>query len=363
MKKRIEKRGALLPLLAIVMLLCSLPAWADDQEYKKKKEINQSYDISMSDLLQVDNRYGNITIAYWSKSEAAFRVVIESKSNNEKRAQEEIDRIKVEFKKSNGIVSAITNMEDRKGSWSWGSSNNSSVTIHYYINIPNGMAMNLEQMYGNIELPANNEGKCQLTVKYGNLFGGNFKAPLTVAAKYSNVTVGDVNQANFEVGYAGNVKVGNANTFTIDSKYSNLTIQSAKQLNVEKKYGSLKVDKAERVRLDMKYSDATFQSIEQSLEATDVSYGNLTVNRMSGQFEKVQVSARYGNLNLGIPANAAFTVAAESMKYGNVSVNGFTITSSEKSDKSEYHSVINNGTQRTVQFNGNGYGSLKVFSY
>ena len=51
----------------------------------KKKEINKSFNVGKNDILQVDNRYGNITVTHWSKSEVSIRVVIEAKAATRKR--------------------------------------------------------------------------------------------------------------------------------------------------------------------------------------------------------------------------------------------------------------------------------------
>lgn len=55
-------------LLTFVLLLCNLSAIARPQEKIKKKEISQSYSVSAGDRLQVENRYGNITVTHWNQN-------------------------------------------------------------------------------------------------------------------------------------------------------------------------------------------------------------------------------------------------------------------------------------------------------
>ena len=73
-------------LLMLLVLFCSVSGWAAKQESIKKKEINKSFNVGKNDILQVDNRYGNITVTHWSKSEVSIRVVIEAKARNEEKA-------------------------------------------------------------------------------------------------------------------------------------------------------------------------------------------------------------------------------------------------------------------------------------
>lgn len=72
-------------LLMLLVLFCSVSGWAAKQESIKKKEINKSFNVGKNDILQVDNRYGNITVTHWSKSEVSIRVVIEAKAVMTKR--------------------------------------------------------------------------------------------------------------------------------------------------------------------------------------------------------------------------------------------------------------------------------------
>ncbi len=55
-----------------VLLLCNLSAIARPQEKIKKKEISQSYSVSAGDRLQVENRYGNITVTHWNQNTVAI---------------------------------------------------------------------------------------------------------------------------------------------------------------------------------------------------------------------------------------------------------------------------------------------------
>ena len=87
-------------LLMLLVVFCSVSGWAAKQESIKKKEINKSFNVGKSDILQVDNRYGNITVTHWSKSEVSIRVVIEAKARNEERAQNIIDRISIRMEKT-----------------------------------------------------------------------------------------------------------------------------------------------------------------------------------------------------------------------------------------------------------------------
>ena len=84
------------------------------------------------------------------------------------------------------------------------------MTINYYIQMPPKLAADLNQKYGNINLPSDNNGNMDIHVKYGNLNAGNFTANAMIEAKYGNIEVGNLQDAQLDLGYVGTAKIRNA---------------------------------------------------------------------------------------------------------------------------------------------------------
>lgn len=348
-------------LLTWLCALCSLPALADRPaalDYKKQKEVVESFKVGSNDLLQIDNRYGNITVTHWSKNEVQIRVKIEAKASRETKAQEALDRVRIELKKEGGVVSGITTLKSQNN-WS-GNNSGESLTIDYFISMPSALASDLSQKYGNINLPDQNDGKCSLHLKYGNLYAGNFSQTLDLEAKYGNVDMGHLSEARMDLGYIGSMTCKDARELMVESKYSKLDIGKIQTLVLEEKYGNLSAASIDRGRIELKYGDATIGLLKTELDVDALGYGSLTVKEVSPSFTHINVDARYGSLYLNIPAKTAFTVKAEDMRYGNYNLEGFNVTSSEKEDKNDYRSEVNGGGSRRIYFNGNGYGNLTI---
>lgn len=343
-------------LLAVLILFCSLTGWAEKAESVKKKEYNKSFNVSLSDLLQVDNRYGNITITHWSKNEVSIQVVVEAKARDSERAQASIDRVKIDLNKSGNVVSAITSLKEQN----WSGGNNERLTINYYINIPSKLSIDLSQKYGNINLPEKNEGKSILHAKYGNINGGSFTAQLDLESAYGNVELGSVENAALDLAYCGHASLKNAGSLTIDSKYSNLNLGDVKKLNLEKKYGNIQIQQVGKATMEIKYSKASIDVLTQELIADELDYSTLSVNDVASDFSRIAVSARYGKLNLDLPEKASFTVVANSIKYGSYDIKGFNVTRSNVENKTNYRSEVNGGGGGRIEFEGNNYSNLRI---
>lgn len=354
-----SNRG-ILPLLTFFLLLGSVFASAKEYAHEKKKEYKQSFSAGPGDQLQVDNRFGNITVTHWGKNEVEIRVTVETHNNNEKRAQADLDRINVAMDKKGNTISAITSMNDSK----WNNDNNTNsdnnqITINYYISMPAKLTADLSQKFGNITLPENNPGKCTLRSKFGNIYAGNFTGQLTIESKYGNVDLGNVENAVLDLGYVGSTTIKNAKQLNIDSKYSNTTIGNVDNLQLSNKYGNVKLENVDKASIETKYGDANIALLKNELDA-EVGYGSLTIKEVSANFRRITAEARYSNLNLHIPSKAAFRVEAEGMKYGNYDISGFKITNSSKDGNGIFRNEVNNGGQAVIRFEGNSYSNLNI---
>lgn len=344
-------------LLFVILIMLAPITRAETLDNTKKKEINQTFKVSTNDRLQIENRYGSITITHWNKNEVAIQVVVESKARSESDAQRGLDRVSIELKQSGNTVYGITSLKNQSG---WNNDNN-RININYYISMPSKLSANLSQKYGNINLPEKNEGEYTMEVKYGNITAGSFTAPLRIDAGYSDIKLDDVKTLQMEVAYCGNVAINNGDIMQIDSKYSNLTMRNISQLNIDKKYGNLQVQNVDKMSIDVKYSECFVERIKDELNISSLSYTTLTVKELAAGFKQVRAEARYGNLNLSISPKASFKVNAKAMKYGNVEIKGFNISNTNIEDKVNYYYQINGGSGSSIiDFAGNNYSNIKI---
>ena len=355
MKRKCINCGRLL-LTVVLLWICGAMAMANPQEVVKTKSINRTFQLEANDELEVDNKYGEITVAHWERNEVLIQVEIESRAASEKVAQANLDRITIEMNQWGHGIKAETVIASNKGNWSHGSA---SFSTRYLIKMPASLKTELSQKYGNINLPRSNNHDMEVSVKYGNLSAGDFVGRLELEAKYGNVAVGNLTKASMELGYAGSVRIGDADQLDIEIKYSNLKVQKVNSLQLNSGYSDLSAEQIGKALIEMRYGNAKIKSLEQSLEAETFSYSNLTVNRLDEHFKLLAVEARFSNVRASIAAGASFNVDAEEMKYGTCKLRGLNLTKHEKSDEA-VHAQVNGGNHGWIRFEGGGHSNLSV---
>ena len=298
--------------------------------------------------------------------------MIEAKACNDEKAQAIIDRVDIRMEKMGNTVSAVTSLRSQNGN----GGSNESFTINYYVNMPSELTCDLTQKYGNIIMPENNKGKCDLHVKYGNLNGGNFTGPLSIDVQYGNMDISDVDNATLDLAYCGKSSIRNGSQLNIDSKYSNLSLGNVRKMNTEAKYGDIHIDRLDNGYMELKYGNCKIDELKQGITVDELSYSTLTIKDLASNFDKVNVDARYGNLNIYIDVNASFRVVANNMKYGNCKVQGgFNIqrrnqdensvgfdSRDDQRNKNNYTLDVNNGKNGRINFEGNSYSNIKVMA-
>ena len=340
--------------LLLMLFLCTNLLWAEDQEIARKKEYTQSFAARPDNNLFLDSKYGNITITHWKKDEVAFRVVVESKARSEQQAQKILERVRITLKKEGKTIMGLTEVRSAT------EFNNANFSINYYISMPSWMTTNIEQKYGNIQMPESNKGLCTIEIKYGNLEAGSFTQPLQLNAKYSNVTLGFLAGGKLVEAYSGKASVDGAEELAIDSKYSNLQINKIGTLTIKNKYGQLSIKEVNTLNASIKYSEAKVGYLERRLNCESLDYSNIDITKADAKFDYIEVDSQFGNLYVGLPLNASFKVKADDIAYGDCDVSRrFKDTHREKHDDSDYYE-INNGRNGSIEFDGGGYGKLTI---
>jgi len=345
--------------MVAVLLFVALQASAEEHAMasEKKKEVSKTFNVKLSDNLDIDNRYGNITVTHWKRDAIEIRVEIEAHANTERRAQELLDYVHIELEKTANTVYGNTSMKNFKGT-----RDHERLTINYFISKPSKVKTSLAQRYGNVNLPEHNDAYTNLEVKYGNIKGGDFENTVDVECSYGNVSLGNVETASMELAYCGEVQIKNGKKVDIESRYSNSTVRDIDNLSLEMSYGNLNAGKIVRGSIEARYSNATMKELGKSLSA-ETAYGTIDIKGVSSSFESVDVEARYGNLIIGMPLDMSFSVVAEQMKYGNYNISSQfkEQTVHEKEDGVSYRSKVNNGnSSRRINFDGNKYGNITV---
>ncbi len=362
-------------LLLLLMWLCVLPAFANESEdsgnTKRTKTFQETFSVSKSDRLEIDNKYGNITVTHWARNEVSIKVLVKVESSSASYTAAQIDAITVRMEKYGSTVSARTEFSSRNRR-NHVSVKYNNMEVRYEVTMPSWLPCELSQKYGNIYMPESNPALCDLEAKYGSVNGGNFSGDLIVDVKYGDLKIGNVGSIDLTLGYCNNSEISNATSINATLKYSTLRMRKANTIDIDASYSKLRATEVSEAVIGLKYTNFRLSNLTRSMECTSLSYGTIDIENLSPDFKSVDVESRYGTLNVSLPSSASFRVKASDMKYGRCAVNGFDVRhraeygneksgfDSRKVQNNSYNLEVNGGRGGLINFIGNNYGNIHV---
>ncbi len=278
----------------------------DDNVDKQVKTYSKSYTVDATTKLDINNRYGKVTVNTWSKNEFKVDVQIQVTADKADDTRKFIDKISIADSKQGQIVSFKTNIDSKPDLF--GSKTSSrKIEINYVIYMPAQNALNVTNKYGSVELP-DLDGKLVINCAYGDLQAKSLSNP------------------------GNQIKVS----------YGNARIGSLKATDLDISYGSLVLGSVDKLNADVKYSSAKIGTISTS-GVINVKYGSgIQISSLDENMKNLVVDAKYSSIKLGLDDNADadfdVTVHYGSFNYGNHTVN---ILKSENSEKKGFNPTKN----------------------
>lgn len=240
------------PALSIVLLLCSgiLPAQEGKNkgerkkyEFVKEKSISKTYPAS-GNKLDIENSFGAVKVIAWDKNEIKVDVHIEASSDNQEVAQKIFDAISVTDQQKGNEIEFETRINNNKN----GCKNcKSSMQIDYEVHLPVSVALNIENSFGNTEVP-DYTGAISLTSKFGKLTTGSL-----------------------------------ANAKDISVEFGGATIKGVSNIDATFKFSQIDIDNLSgKSKISLEFCDATKISLDKGLSSLSLNESYSTVNIKPG---------------------------------------------------------------------------------
>ncbi|MCP2024872.1 hypothetical protein L1276_000012 [Flavobacterium sp. HSC-32F16] len=289
--------------IVILLLLIPLLGFSNDDTYiTKQKTIKKTYIVNSNAGIDIDNKYGNITVSTWDEDKIDLDITIKVNGTNESWVNEKLNSIDVDITALKSLVSAVTSIGNSslksKGS-------NNSFEINYIIKIPKN-------------------GSVKLVNKYGNISTLNLEAATDISCKYGKVTLAKLNGSSnrVEIAYCQNSSIDYIKNGNIEARYSGLKINDSGNLNLDASYTDVSLNDGQNIKYDCNYGNLKFQKInsltgsgnyltisiaEVSSNFTlDTNYSKVTVGTMNDKSGNVNINSGYTDISLGYNANYAF---------------------------------------------------------
>ncbi len=339
--------------LMAFLLTCFLIAGSTASAEEKTKNYSESWPVNSVQTLEINNRFGEVRVTDKGGSTVTVDVVVTVEATSERKAEELLDLINVNFGKTGNTVTAETYI-------SKSFSSRRHFSIDYEINIPSDKNLNI-------------------TNKYGNTFVNILNADGTFDIQYGNITINELNtpdsgSAELNLAY-GKSEIQNAKDMTVTVKYSNMNFGTLNDLKLDSKYTVINIDKVGSVNAESKYDTFNFESVrslqantkythvkmEELFESLDLEagYGGIKIGKVDNGFNNINVTSSYGQVALGL-SNASYSIDAD-CDYCGISYpeSNFSGDKINENHTKTVRGKVGNGSGGRVTINSR-YGEIKL---
>jgi len=246
-----------------------------EPKFKKSKSYSKSYSLGSSDRISLNNQFGEMKLVTWEKNEIKVDVSITGKSDDEKRAQEIIDRISIQDGKEGNTVSFKTKFADddndnknrnhnRNGDQNKNENYHEGMEINYMVYLPSGSALRAENQFGNMIIP-DYRGEVELESKFGSLTAGKLSHSKEVTVEFGKAEIQQVNGGDLNIKFSNGTVNKLSGDVRSDLEFSKVKLNidnDIKNLTIHNSYSSvyLDLDKGFSANWDIQTSHGGFDN-------------------------------------------------------------------------------------------------------
>ena len=204
--------------IAILFLL--LAAYVKLPAVEKSKEYHESWPAQSVELLEINNKFGEVKVINDGSGNLTIDVVITVEASGAMKAEELLNLVNVSFNQTGSSVSARTNMSDDFES-------RNKFSIDYEVNIPSDKNLNITNKYGNVFVNVLNANGI-FDIQYGNFTANQLNAPegrkIEMNLGYGKADIGSGNDIYATIQYSS-INFGQLGDLTLNTKYTVINLE------------------------------------------------------------------------------------------------------------------------------------------
>jgi len=283
-----------------MFLLVSLTTFGQISE---TKTIKKGFAINKSSIVDIGNKYGDITVETWEKDSVKVEIQIKVTDKNREKLRVKMNEINFELTQSghyvviNTIIGENKNLlfsEINKFKENIGMAE-SLVQINMNVKIPDNLNLRITNKYGNVYID-DYKGELTLNMSNGKLKAHDLTGYVNMKMSFGDAIVNTIETGNLEV-YYGELNLSSSRKLRITSKTSDITITEVGQLFVNSTRDDYRIRMISDFETESSWTDFSINEFK-TKSNIKMNFGDLTIENIKSAFENITINARSTKINL-----------------------------------------------------------------
>ncbi len=284
-------------LLILILLLSNYNVWAQE---KVSKKIENTYPLTNTGELHLDNKYGNIVVNGWEEKTIQIVVNIEVSKKKKEDAKELLKRIKSVINSTEDFISISSVIEEKSNSMFsrlFDKANpfdfdRGNIQINYDIYLPHNAEINITNKFGDIIMNGWN-GKLKVNQQHGDIWINKSLNNANIEMKFGklktkSITYGTIRFKN------GEIDIEESKELKITSSGTTITIENVASLEIQSSKDKITIQQIGNIQGELKFSSMNLNKVSEdinlTMEVTDFRVyklqkpnANITINQESSE--------------------------------------------------------------------------------
>ena len=357
MKNLIRMPSFLSLLLIATLLVGGNQLYAKDSEGKIKR-ISGSYSVGADHLLSISNQFGDVEISHWDKDEVKVEIEILVDYKNEKKGQEQLDKIKikiVENEKQLSIKTQFANNDDAS------ISKNEKIEVNYTIKMPANIELELKNKFGDIILDRMT-AKSVIELQFGSAKIGRLESMENdLSFKFSDPVIIDQFGGGEIVAKFSKLELGSCVKLQLNSEMTTTNVGDIGDSRVKVSHGGFKAKRVKGLQLKSSMSSIHIDRLEKGGNM-ELSYGKLIIGELSKEFDGLEINSKFGPVEIGIEEGSKLKLDAKNSMADLQLPSGYKVVkdSDVGNNKSFLGAIGGDGSSLPILKVNNSFGSTKI---
>lgn len=292
--------------LLILLLIC-LPAIATvkAQGYSETRTYTRSFSAGKDVALEITNKYGTIQVTNGRADSVLIRAEVIANSSNAQRMRKMLNGVSVNMAETAYSIRVQSDFnanpgflfEDLKNLTSKLIPFENRLQVNYFITVPRGIALKIENMYGDVYLE-DVMGSLDLNLSNGSLQTGYIQKATLVSLSFVNGTMAGIGSGRVSFSYSDLI-IGESGNLDITTRSSKIELAAVEELSVNSRRDKIFIGSLISLNADSYFSDFSIESVSDEV-ILKASYGSFKAPALLKSLSLLSVNSQLTELYFGL---------------------------------------------------------------
>ncbi len=290
-------------LLGIALLLFSVQV--STAQKSVSKVIEERFPLTNAGELQLENKYGTITVTGWEQNEVAVRIDVQVNHRKRDNAENLLGRIRPRINSGSEYVSIVSEIANKNTGWFADLFNRtnpidfdrSHVQIDYEVFLPKKAELKITNRFGDVFIE-DWSGSLNTLIEHGNLWLGEDLNKADIILKFGKVRARNLNYTSLNL-KNGELDMENAKSLRINSSGTEMTMGTVNSLELYSNKDDIRLNEVGTIYGNLKFGTLNLERLTRDVDLT-MKIADFRVEQIVAPETEIAIEQESSDINIRV---------------------------------------------------------------